>query len=140
MTWLVPHAAECVTKYLQGTDGKTPYQRLFGKPIREETFEFGEQVLFRKRKSKMKDLETRWLAGTWLGRRWGHYTHILWDGERTVEAHAVQRLPKLERWNKQVLEKITSTPWNWAPTDREKARDAGVIPGSGPQPQEEQAP
>ena len=27
MTWIVPHAAECVTKYSRGADGKTPYER-----------------------------------------------------------------------------------------------------------------
>ena len=115
MTWLVPHAAECITKYLKGPDGKTPYHRLMGKPVREETFEYGEQVMFRKRKAALRDLETHWLPATWLGRRWGTYTHILWDGAKTLEAYAAQRRPKDERWNKGILEQITATPWNWTP-------------------------
>ena len=45
MTWIVPHAAECITKYLKSSDGKTPYERLFGKPVREEAYEIGEQIM-----------------------------------------------------------------------------------------------
>ena len=30
MTWIVPHAAECITKYLNGPDGKTPYPVSWG--------------------------------------------------------------------------------------------------------------
>ena len=130
MTWLVPHAAECITKYLMGPDGKTPYHRLWGKPIREETFEYGEQVLYRKRKSALRDLETHWLPATWLGRRWGNHTHILWDGSKTIEAYAAQRRPKEERWSKEILQAITATPWNWTPADAGRVQPH-VIPGTG---------
>lgn len=50
MTWIVPHAAECITKYLRGPDGKTLYERLFGKTLREEACEIGEQTFYRRRK------------------------------------------------------------------------------------------
>ena len=46
MLWLVEHAAELTTKHLVGHDGKTAYTRLFGKPCRDEGFEFGERVHF----------------------------------------------------------------------------------------------
>ena len=133
MTWIVPHAAECLTKYLRGADGKTPYERLSGKSIREESYEIGEQVMFRKRKSALKDLESHWMPGTWLGRRWGTYTHIIWNGEKALEAYAVQRLPKENRWDKDILQKITATPWNWNPTDQERMQEVHVIPGTGAQ-------
>ena len=89
MTWPVPHAAECITKYLKGPDGETRYHRLMGKPIGEETFEYGEQVMYRKRKAALKDLEPHWLPATWLGRRWGTHIHILRDGTKALEAYAV---------------------------------------------------
>ena len=81
----------------------------------------------------MKDLDSRYVPGTWLGRRWGHHTHIIWDGEKAVEAYAVQKRPKEERWNKQILENITATPWNWTPTTRERLQ-VEVIPGGGGEP------
>ena len=79
---------------MKGADGETPYERLVGKIIREEALEIGEQVMFRKRKSVLKDLESHWMPGTWLGRRWGTYTHIIWNGEKALEAFSVQRLPR----------------------------------------------
>ena len=48
MAWLVEFVADILTKYLQGNDGRTGYERLFGKDIREEGLEFGEQVWWRK--------------------------------------------------------------------------------------------
>ena len=40
ITWLVPHAAQCLNRYLVGTDGKTARQRLKGKPFRSVVVEF----------------------------------------------------------------------------------------------------
>ena len=36
--------ADIVTKYMQGADGRTSYERLFGKQVHEEGLEFGERV------------------------------------------------------------------------------------------------
>ena len=33
---LAEFVADTVTKYLQGIDGRAAYERLFGKPVREE--------------------------------------------------------------------------------------------------------
>ena len=38
MVWLVGHVSDLITKYLQGKDGKSGYERLFGKPVRDEAF------------------------------------------------------------------------------------------------------
>jgi hypothetical protein len=46
VAWLAEFVGESCTKYFQGTDGKTAYERLFGKPVREESLEFGEIVPF----------------------------------------------------------------------------------------------
>ena len=42
-----------------GHDGKTGYERHFGKAIKEELLGFGEQVFFRKKKGGYKDLGAR---------------------------------------------------------------------------------
>ena len=44
MTWLVECVVDIVTKYMQGADGRTSYERLFGKQVHEEGLEFGERV------------------------------------------------------------------------------------------------
>ena len=54
LTWLVEHVADVITKYLQGKDGKSGYERLMGKPCREEGLEFGERVWFKKKKRRSR--------------------------------------------------------------------------------------
>ena len=77
MAWLVEHVADIVAKYLGGADGRTAYERFFGKHIHEEGLEFGERVLWKKRPSKDRNvnLEARWMEGLWLGRCWGTTHH-----------------------------------------------------------------
>ena len=54
MTWLVEHVGEIISKYTKGSDGRTPLERLLGKPCREEALEFGEKVWFRSKKSSFR--------------------------------------------------------------------------------------
>mgnify|MGYP000450192630 CR=1 FL=1 len=34
LTWLVEHVTDILSKYAVGVDGKTSYERLFGRPVR----------------------------------------------------------------------------------------------------------
>ena len=69
MSWLVNFASDTLSKYLVGDDGKTGYDRLFRKPVREEGLEFGEQVWWKKQRQHDYGVvvDSRWQAGTWLG-------------------------------------------------------------------------
>eukprot|EP00969_Alexandrium_andersonii_P144438 6386984-Alexandrium_andersonii.AAC.1 len=42
MLWLVGHAGELLAKHLVGHDGRTTFERLFGKACRGDGYEFGE--------------------------------------------------------------------------------------------------
>ena len=113
MAWLVEHVADVVTKYLQSSDGKTGYQRLFGKQVHEEGLEFGERVMFRLKRTKEMNvvLDARWLPGVWLGRDWGSINHrVAVDSGHVVEARAVHRVPQVERWDLEGLNKLQTTP------------------------------
>ena len=103
MTWLVEHVSDLVTKYLQGADGKTGYQRPFGKQVHEEGLEFGERVMYRVRKTQDMNvvLDARWQTGVWLGRTWGTINHrIATTSREMIEVRAVHRAPKIERWTR----------------------------------------
>ena len=67
------HASDLATKYLRSSDGRTAYERRFGKSLREEGYEFAEQVYYMRPATRDRNviLEPRWTAGTWLGRKWG---------------------------------------------------------------------
>jgi hypothetical protein len=44
LAWLVEHVSDIVTKHMVGLDGKTGYERLYGRPVRDEGLEFGETL------------------------------------------------------------------------------------------------
>eukprot|EP00969_Alexandrium_andersonii_P245517 10849634-Alexandrium_andersonii.AAC.1 len=43
MLWLVEHAGKLLAEYLVGHDGRTEFERLMGKPSRDDGYEFGER-------------------------------------------------------------------------------------------------
>ena len=97
MTWLVECAADIVNKYMQGADGRTGYERLFGKQVHEEGLEFGERCKHRYDEMNVV-LDARWAEGVWLGRRWGTIHHRVAVNGEVLELCAVQRRPLAERW------------------------------------------
>ena len=113
IAWLAEFVGDTCTKYLQGADGRTSYERLFGKPVREESLEFGETVLFRPKARADANvlLEGRWAQGVWLGRRWGSPVSRVYSQGEVVDARAVQRVPLAERWCAATLGAIRATPW-----------------------------
>ena len=120
--------AHIPSKYLVGVDGKTGYEQLFGKKVREEQLKFGELVLWRK--PRLQDygvvVEARWETGVWVGRRWGTPIHFVSFNDRVVECRAVQRVPKADRWKRDAIDAVRATRWaNPAP-----AFDV-VLPGPG---------
>ena len=130
MTWLVECVADITTKYLQSSDGKTGYQRLYGKQVHEEGLEFGEKVMCRlKRTHEMNVvLDARWKTGYWLGRTWGSISNRIATGSReVVEARAVHRVPLQERWDLDGLNKILATPWQWVVPEDGAAEEAVII-------------
>ena len=132
MSWIVEAVSDLVTKHLKGQDGRTGFERLYGKPAREEAFELGEVVLWRRPKKPDSNvlLESRWEEGIWLGRKWGSMVHFIGMGREVVEARAVQRKPKEERWNKDLLQNLLASPW-CNPVPLEDQRVPEVLPPRG---------
>eukprot|EP00969_Alexandrium_andersonii_P146974 6499295-Alexandrium_andersonii.AAC.1 len=85
MLWLIEHAGELLTKHLVGHGGRAAFERLFGKPSRDDGYEFGEQVFFRAHTNDVdRSLSARWDHGVWLGRRWGTASHFVAVSPREV--------------------------------------------------------
>ena len=132
LCWLVEFVGDLASKYLVSVDGKTGYERLFGKKVREEQLEFGELVLWRK--PRLQDYgvvaEARWETGVWVGRRWSTPIHFVSFNDRVVECRAAQRVPKADRWKRDAIDAVRATRWaNPAP-----AFDVAVpvvLPGPG---------
>jgi hypothetical protein len=131
MTWLVEHVSDIITKYLQSSDGKTGYQRLFGKQVHEEGLEFGEKIMYRLKRTQETNvvLDPRWKTGYWLGRTWGSISHrIATSATTVVESRAVHRVPLQERWDREGLNGMQATPWQWSvPEGEQAATEPAVI-------------
>ena len=72
MTWLAEHVSDVISKYLRGNDGRTGYERLYRKPVHEESLEFGERIVWKKTREKDSNviIDPTWEAGIWLGITW----------------------------------------------------------------------
>ena len=129
VAWITEAVSDLVTKHLRGQDGRTGYERLFGKAPREEGLELGEVVLWRRPKQPGMNvlLEARWEEGIWLGRRWGGITHLVGAGREVFETRAVQRRPKEERWDAARVQSLTATPWR-NPTPEGTDEEVIVLP------------
>jgi hypothetical protein len=131
LTWLVEHVGDVVSKYMVGVDGRTAYERLFGRPVREEGLEFGETLHWRHRPSKDMNvvLDARWSAGVWLGRTWGGVIHYVFANGAVHTIRGVQRQPRDLRWSKAALEAVSGTPWAREPAAEGELR---ILPPLAP--------
>ncbi len=131
LAWLVEHVTDILSKYMVGVDGKTGYERLYGRPVREEGLEFGELLHWRHRATKDMNvvLDARWSSGVWLGRNWGGVIHQIYANGKVHAIRGVQRQPRTERWRKEALEAVTATPWMREPTAEGELR---VLPPLAP--------
>jgi hypothetical protein len=131
VTWLVEHVGDVITKYMIGVDGKTAYERLFGRPVREEGLEFGESLHWRHRPSKDMNvvLDARWSTGVWLGRTWGGVIQQIFANGAVHTVRGVQRQPRDLRWRKEALEAVSVTPWAREPAAEGELR---VLPPLAP--------
>lgn len=124
ITWVLEFVADTIAKYMRGVDGWSVYERLFGKPVREEALEFGERVYCRK--------------------RCGEDVNILLDALMHLapqeHVRAVKRVPFQERWDNGALAALRATQWCLRPSEAEAAPTVDVIPGRARAPPVPHAP
>ena len=71
--WLVERAADFLSKYQVGDDGKTCHECWKGEPFHGEQIEICGKIHYReniKARAKQNKLEIRWGEGDYLGRWW----------------------------------------------------------------------
>merc|ERR1712240_171121 len=148
MTWLVQHAADCLSKYQVGEDGKTAYERWKGKPFNRPAVEFGEKIHYRKSAKGPKEnkLDAKWDEGYFLGFNWRTSEAIVGTKDGVVKASTIRRVGAHRRWDAEGLDAVRGVPWQWDPdsdvetqkllvrhlTEEEKAALAIPTPAEGP--------
>ena len=112
MAWMAEYVGDCITKSLVAADGKTGYERLYGKESRDEGLEFGECLLWRSPHVQGVVLDERWKPGVWLGRRWGSPVHLVFCDGKVHEVRSIQRRPRADRWSRAAVEAVSAYPWS----------------------------
>ena len=74
LPWLVNRAGVPTTRFQDGVDGRTVYERLKGKPFRKALVPIGECIHYQSlgrakanRMQKLNDLDRKWRDGIYLG-------------------------------------------------------------------------
>ena len=94
-----------ITHYQVKSDGKTPYERLRGRPYQGQVAEFAEVVHFRDpgKAADMPKLDDRWNLGLWLGKSLASDEHYVGISARVRRCRSIWRRPEKQRWDKKML-------------------------------------
>ena len=124
-TWLVRHSQWLVNRYLQNSEGKTAFERRWGKRYNGFLCRFGETVLFRRPQHKGK---VSWFSGIWLGKDTESDQHFVADASGVFKTRSVKRLPPSKQADLALLQAIKARPWD--PQGSKVETDAFIFPAS----------
>ena len=113
--WIANHAGFCVNRFEVGTDGKTPYQRVRGKPFAGQICELGENVHALKCKRSpvphRYKYDTRWFEGVFLGFKGLTNEFLIGTPEGVKAVRTIRRKPIQDRWDMKALNSFKGLPW-----------------------------
>ena len=104
--------------------GKTPCERLHGRPYQGQVAEFAEVVHFRApgKAADMPKLNDRWNLGLWLGKSLASDEHHV----GTSTGIHIWRRPEKQRWDRKMLTEMNGEPWNPVPAKDKAPQVRGV--------------
>ena len=111
--WLVEAVGWTMTRMEVGKDGKTAYERCRGKEARIPGVDFGEGVLWKRRREggPLGKLTCMWEDGIYLGIK-GSTGEIIVGNEKGVwRTRTTRRKTEGDRWDKENLKFIGGVPW-----------------------------
>ena len=116
--WLVEHAALILCAAARGEDGRTPWERVRGRPFGQLMYYFGESVFYKlptkgPRSQSEGNIGQRMKIGTFVGykRSANSYIVVTEDGKETTTTRAMQSRPNSEKWQVENLQKVSCNPW-----------------------------
>ena len=113
IAWLAQHSADVLNWTTEGPEGKTPYNKVRGKPFQTPLMRFGETCRFKSRSHEPRSTTgdgRRFHTGTLIDRRTGHY--MLHGNEGIKFVRTVVWLREANKFDKAELSKVASTPWD----------------------------
>ena len=110
--WIVEYASYLLNWMEVGHDGKTAYERNKGKKAKVLGVEFGEAVLWRRRPvgGALGKLAVIWEDGVFSGVKGTTNEVIIGAGQGVYRTGSIQRKPLDERWNADLIKKVSGVP------------------------------
>ncbi|CAK8997551.1 unnamed protein product [Durusdinium trenchii] len=124
MMWLPRHAAYLRTRFRIGPDGKTPYERTFGKKWGTPLVSFGEHILFRPRPlrdGRRRDLAPRVSMGMYVGTGLRNNDVFVMTARGIVKGNTITRRPPEDQFKYENWSELRGVPW------RLQAREPGEV-------------
>ena len=128
LPFLVRHCAWLITHYQVKLDGKTPYERLHGRPYQGQVAEFAEVVHFResRKAADMPKLDDRWNLGLCLGKSLASDEHYVGTSAGVRRCRSVWRRPEKQRWDRKMSTEMNGETWNPVPPKDKAPQVRGV--------------
>ena len=119
MIWMARWAAELISKYAPGDDGKTPYERIRQEVCQVPLVPFGEMVMYLPMKiaTASKDVPAR-KAGIWLGVVERTEEMIIGTKDGVVKCRIWSRMSKDDQWNRELVLHMKGLAWEPVPGKR----------------------
>ena len=115
--WIANHAAFCVNRFETGSDGRTPFQRIRGKPFSGKVCELGENVHALKCKRSIVPhrykFDSRWFEGVFLGFKGLTNEFLIGTPDGIKAVRTIRRKPSQDRWNLESLNNFRGLPWKY---------------------------
>ena len=114
--WMVKHCSFALNRFLIGSDGKSAYERIRGRPFKSDVLEFGETVYYKKPKTTigpgLNKWDSRWGVGVLLGVRTVSGEQFVGTRDGTFKVRIVRRVIAKNRFDVDLLNTIKGSPWD----------------------------
>ena len=136
LSWLPRHAADLISRYKVGLDGKTAEQRRTGHSWRKPALEFGEKILFKEARPELR--QSTFAPVMEEGRYLGHHGRtgqlLVITSEGVKGGVSFRRLPDDQRWTLQGWDSLRGFPWDIRSYTRREMPQPALGDGEARQP------
>ena len=117
-SWILEHSCFVLNAVMRGADGMTGWARARGRDFNGKIYSIAEQVFWKPplkgpQHDPQGNMGPRLFPGTFLGfHRSSNAYWVLDEAGNAVKSRALNSKPYEERWNREILENLSVTPWS----------------------------
>ena len=113
LRWLPRYAADAITRYRKGLDGRTPERRRTGRAWNKPTIRFGERAYFRPvGEYTGSTYQPKMVEGRYLGHHTRTGACVAITKEGVIHASGIRRLPEDQKWIREGWSDLRGLPWD----------------------------